>query len=84
MAPGEGGCIHRGHAERRHPWAAAVARKVAGYLLEAATLFPLFRMTMADGARPTWAASWGIVGALVGVAAGLYWFGQRAGLPSGH
>jgi hypothetical protein len=63
----------------RRPRAAAVAHKVAGYLLEAATLFPLFRMTMADGSHPTWAASWSIVLALVVVAIGLHWFGQRAG-----
>jgi hypothetical protein len=63
----------------RRPQAAAVAHRVAGYLLEAATLFPLFRMTMADGSHPTWAASWSIVGALVVAAIGLHWFGQSAG-----
>jgi membrane protein DedA with SNARE-associated domain len=52
---------------------------VAGYLLEAATLLPLFRMTMADGARPTWPESWCIVAALVVAAAGLHWLGQHAG-----
>jgi len=79
VAPVAAGCVHCGHVGMPRPQAAAVAHKVAGYLLEAATLLPLFRMTMPDAAHPTWSGSWGIVGALVVAALAFHWLGRRAG-----
>jgi hypothetical protein len=74
-------CPRCGHFQpegRPRPGAAAVAHRTAGYFLEAATLFPLFRMTMSDGARPTWSESWVIVAALVVAAAALHWTAASA------
>jgi hypothetical protein len=82
VAPVAESCVHCGHFEQRGTTAvraAAVAYQAAGYLLEAAALFPLFRMTMAEAARPSWPESWWIVGGLAVAAAGLRWFAARAG-----
>jgi hypothetical protein len=65
-----------------HPRAAAVAHRAAGYFLEAATLFPLFRMTMPHGASPSWPESWLIFAGLVVTGAALHLTGARAGSPS--
>jgi hypothetical protein len=63
-------CLRCGHFQpARRPRAAAVASRATGYLLEAATLLPLFRMTMPDSARPTWPESWAIFAGLIVAAA---------------
>jgi hypothetical protein len=74
-------CVHCGHSQapsHHHPALAAVAHRVAGYLLEAATLLPLFRMTMPETARPTWRESWIIFALLIGAASALSLLGARA------
>jgi hypothetical protein len=73
-------CVHCGYCQPapRRRWRGALAEKAAGYLLEAATLLPLFRMTMPRDARPTWLGSWGIFAALVLAAAALLAGARRA------
>jgi hypothetical protein len=73
-------CVHCGYSEGPPaPGASAVAHRTAGYLLEAATLLPLFRMTMPRAAWPSWTATLVLLGALVAGGALLHHLGARAG-----
>jgi hypothetical protein len=80
--------VHCGHFEpwgTYHPRAAAVGHRAGGYLLEAATLFLLFKMTMPDNTQPSWTASVVICLGLVLAGVGAHAAAERVGrrLPAG-
>jgi hypothetical protein len=75
-------CVHCGYFEPEgtyRPRAAAVGHRTGGYLLEAATLFLLFKMTMPEGMRPSWSASVLICLGLVLAGAGVHFAAERVG-----
>jgi hypothetical protein len=76
------GCPHCGYFEvprAAGPRTGPALHRAGGYLLEAATLLFLFRMTMPIEARPSWAESGALFIALVGAGLALHHKGERAG-----